>query len=164
MANKTLAWVAIIVSVVVLAGGLVFLMSANRASRFLLAFVLLGMGVALVAWGGTTLRRLRSLDPERVADRIIELVRRRGATEITQADIVGSLGVSNEIALEAIGVLSRRQAIERRRHEDRDIFYFPQLRESRAVRRCPYCGSEFSVKTPLQKCPNCGANLEVEKK
>ena len=107
------------------------------------------------------MRRLRDLDPERVADRVVELVRRRGDTEITLADVVGSLQVPHETAEAAMGVLAGRQLIQRERREDRDVFVFPELRVSKVVRQCPYCHSEFSVKTPVHKCPNCGATLEV---
>ena len=28
---------------------------------------------------------------------------------------------------------------------------------------CPYCGGEFSVKTPVYKCPHCGGDLKLAK-
>jgi len=164
MRNKTIAYVALIAAIALLAGGLLFLCAATRApGRLWLALALLVLGVALAAWAGVTLRRLRDLDPEHVADRVVELVRRRGDDEITEADIIGSLGVPAETAQQAVGVLAGRQLIERQRRGDRDVLVFPQLRASKVARRCPYCGSAFSVKTPLHKCPNCGATLEVGK-
>jgi len=164
MRNKTLAYVALVIGVLLLTGGLLFLCAATRApSRTWLSAALLALGVALVAWAGVTLRRLLDLNPERVADRVLELVRRRGDDEITEADIVGSLGVPMDVAQQAVGVLAGRQLIERQRRGDRDVLVFPQLRASKVVRRCPYCGSSFSVKTPAHKCPNCGAPLEISK-
>jgi hypothetical protein len=41
------------------------------------------------------------------------------------------------------------------------FYAFPGLEETKVVRRCAYCGNEFSVKTPLHKCPNCGGDLEL---
>ena len=162
MQNKTVVWVGLVVSVVLLAVGLLFLCASSvSAGRLWLAIALIVIGGGLAAWSGTSLRRLRDLDPERVADRVVELVRRRGDTEITLADVVGSLQVPHETAEAAMGVLAGRQLIQRERREDRDVFVFPELRVSKVVRQCPYCHSEFSVKTPVHKCPNCGATLEV---
>ena len=47
-----------------------------------------------------------------LADRIVELVRRRGDTETTLADVVGSLQVPHETAEAAMGVLAGRQPAE----------------------------------------------------
>jgi len=164
MQNKTAIWVIFIISVVMLAAGLLFLCAATaQPGRWWLAALLIVIGGGLAAWSGTSLRRLRDLEPARVADRIIELVRHRGDTEITLADVVGSLEVPHETAQAAMEVLSNRQLVERQRREDRDVYVFPQLRVSKVVRQCPYCGSEYSVKTPVHECPNCGATLEVTK-
>ena len=164
MRAKTVAFAVLGVAVVLLAVGLLFLCAATTTpSRLWLALVLLALGAGLAVWAGVTLRRLRDLEPERVADRVVELVCRRGDDEITEADIIGSLGVPSDVAAQAVGVLSARQLIQRQRRGDRDVLIFPALRAGKVVRRCPYCGSEFSVKTALHKCPNCGATLELGK-
>ena len=164
MQNKTVIWIVLIVAVLLLATGLLFLCASSVvAGRLWLSIALIVIGGGLAAWGGVSLRRLRDLDPERVADRVVELVRRRGDTETTLADIVGSLEVPHETAEAAMVVLAGRQLVQRERREDRDVFVFPQLRVSKVVRQCPYCHSEFSVKTPVHKCPNCGASLELAK-
>ena len=31
------------------------------------------------------------------------------------------------------------------------------------VAECPYCGTEFSVKTPVHRCPHCGGDLRLER-
>ena len=164
MQNKTVVWILLVVSVLLLAAGLLFLCAATvQPGRWWLAALLILIGGGLATWSGTSLRRLRDLEPERVADRVVELVRQRGDTEITLADVVGSIEVPHETAQAAMGVLANRQLVERRRREDRDVYVFPQLRVSKVVRQCPYCGSEYSVKTPVHECPNCGASLEVIK-
>jgi hypothetical protein len=164
MQNKTVTWVVLVISVLLLATGLLFLCASSvDAGRLWLSIALIVIGGGLAAWSGISLRRQRNLDPERVADRIVELVRHRGDTETTLADVVGSLEVPHETAEAAMGVLAGRQLVQRERREDRDFFVFPQLRVSKMVRQCPYCNSEFSVKTPVHKCPNCGASLELAK-
>jgi Zn finger protein HypA/HybF involved in hydrogenase expression len=45
--------------------------------------------------------------------------------------------------------------------EGREAYVFPELKETKVVCRCAYCGNEFSVKTPLHKCPNCSGDLEL---
>jgi membrane protein implicated in regulation of membrane protease activity len=164
MQNKTVVVIVLVASVVLLSLGLLFLCASSlNPGRLWLSIALVVIGGGLAVWSGVSLRRLRDLNPERVADRIVELVRRRGDTETTLADVVGSLQVPHETAEAAMGVLAGRQLVQRERRADRDVFVFPQLRVSKIVRQCPYCHSEFSVKTPVHKCPNCGASLELAK-
>jgi hypothetical protein len=69
--QRTTAILVLLVSVVLLAGGLLFLCAANRQPiRLLLAIALLAIGGGLAAWSGLSLRRLRTLDPEHLSDRI----------------------------------------------------------------------------------------------
>ena len=37
------------------------------------------------------------------------------------------------------------------------------LKPTLVKRRCPYCGTEFSVKQALNKCPHCGGDLKLER-
>ena len=34
---------------------------------------------------------------------------------------------------------------------------------AKAIKRCPYCGNEYSVKSAMRDCPGCGATLEIVK-
>jgi len=43
------------------------------------------------------------------------------------------------------------------------VYVFPNLKESKVERRCPYCGAQFPVKQALAQCPNCGGNLELKR-
>jgi hypothetical protein len=154
--------VALVVAVVLLVVGLIFLCAATReAGRLPLSLILLVIGGGLAAWSALTWRREQQLEPERLADSIIDLVRGRGSAEVTLAEIVAELNVPTEAAQRALGVLQGRGECRRERRADKDLYVFPGLMERKVVRRCAYCGSEFSVKTPLHQCPNCGGQLEL---
>lgn len=161
--NRTAAIIVLSISAVLLAVGLLFLCAATRQpSRFLLAGALLVAGGGLAAWSGLSLRRLRDLDPENLSDRITGLAR-AGDAEVTLSGVVSELGVPDEAAVAALNLLERRGQCYRERREEREFYVFPGLKPSKVTRRCPYCGGEFSVKTPAYKCPHCGGDLRVER-
>ena len=161
--NRTVAIVALAVSAVLLALGLLFLCAATREpSRFLLAGALLVCGGGLAAWSGLALRRLRDLDPENLSDRVTELARASDA-EVTLSQVVAELGVPDEAAVAALNLLERRGQCYRERRGEREFYVFAGLKPSKVSRRCPYCGGEFSVKTPVYRCPHCGGDLRLER-
>jgi len=160
--KRTILMAAFGISGALLALGLIFLCAATADSRRLpLSVLMLVIGGGVAAWSALTWRRDQQLEPERLADSIIDLARARGGAEVSLAQIVAELNVPTEAAQRALGVLERRGECRRERRADKDLYVFPGLVEVKVVRRCAYCGSEFSVKTPLHKCPNCGGELEL---
>jgi Zn finger protein HypA/HybF involved in hydrogenase expression len=163
--KRSAAVLVLVISIVPLAGGLLFLCAAARQpTRLFLALALLVLGGGLAAWSGRTLRRLRELDPEHLSDRITVLARAGGHAEVTLSQVVGELRIPDEAALEALASLQGKGQCYREHREGREFYVFPGLKETKVARRCVHCGSEFSVKTPLQKCPNCGGSLELERR
>ena len=160
--KRTAAIVVLLISVLFLAAGLVFLCAViSEPSRLLLAALLLVIGGGGAAWSAVTLRRLRELDPENLSDRITGLAKASGNGEVTLAEVVADLGVPDEVAVAAFNLLERRGEAHRDRVGERDIYVFPGLKPTKVMRRCPYCGGEFSVKTPVYKCPHCGGDLRL---
>ncbi len=160
--KRTILMAAFGISGVLLALGLIFLCAATtNPGRLPLSVLLLVIGGGVTAWAALTWRRNQQLEPERLADSIIDLARAGGGAEVSLAQIVAELNVPTEAAQRALGVLERRGECRRERRADKDLYVFPGLVEVKVVRRCAYCGSEFSVKTPLRKCPNCGGELEL---
>ena len=160
--KRTMLIAALAVSVVLLAVGLILLCAATTNPRRLpLSLLLLVIGGGLAAWSALTWRREQRLEPERLADSIIDLARAGGGAEVSLAQIVAELNVPTEATQRALGVLERRGECRRERRAGKDLYVFPGLVEAKVARRCAYCGSEFSVKTPLHKCPNCGGELEL---
>jgi len=162
--NKTVALIVLVVGGLMLGLGLLFLCASIRApQRLILAGLLVIIGGAAVAWAGTTWRRLSEIEPKRLADRIVEMVRLQGKFETTAAEAVAGLAApagSVQVALEVLQ--SRGEAVPEQR-ADRRVYVFPNLKESKVVRRCPYCGAEFPVKQAITRCPNCGGVIELER-
>ena len=148
--------------------GLLFLCASAAATektaiRFILAALLIVIGGAGAAWAGTTYRRLSDIEPKRLADRIVEMVRLQGKFETTEAEAVAGLSAPAANVQQALDVLeARREAVPENR-DDRRVYVFPNLKESKVERRCPYCGAQFPVKQALSQCPNCGGNLELKR-
>lgn len=159
--GSTLAILA--VSVLFLSGGLVFLCAAAQsAARFPIAIALLLGGGGLAAWAGLRWRRARTLSPDVLDDRIVRLADSSDA-ELTLAQIVSALDAPDDAARAALARLEANGLCQQERRDGRTIYVFPGLRESKVVRRCSYCGNQYSVREPLHKCPNCGGNLEIAK-
>lgn len=149
--------------VLFLAGGLIFLCAATQnTARLPIALALLIVGGGLAAWAGTRWRRARQLSPDVLDDRITGLAASHDA-EITLAQVVSALGVPDDAARAALARLEANGLCHQERREGRMIYVFPGLTESKVVRRCSYCGNQYSVREPLHKCPNCGGNLEIVK-
>jgi uncharacterized membrane protein YidH (DUF202 family)/DNA-directed RNA polymerase subunit RPC12/RpoP len=152
-----------IVGALCLAGGLIFLCAAvQNAARFPIALVLLVMGGGLAAWAGIRWQRARRLSPDVLDERITDLAAAHDA-ETTLAQVISALNVPDNAARAALVRLEASGLCHQERREDRMVYIFPGLTESKVVRRCSYCGNEYSVREPLHKCPNCGGNLKIVK-
>lgn len=160
--NRTVSYLVIGVSVVFLVGGLLFLCAATRnAARFPLALGLLVIGGGLAFWGGTSLRRAISLDPENLSDRITRLARRSGQGGVTLSQAISALNAPDEAVEEALNLLVERGQAYPEYRQDREVYVFPGLQAAKMVRRCESCGTEYSVKEAIYTCTNCGGKVEV---
>lgn len=152
-----------LIGVLLLAGGLIFLCAASQnAARLPIALVLLLLGGGLAGWAGQRWRRARQLSPDVLDDRITNLADTQDA-EVTLAQVVSALNVPDDAARAALARLESRGICHQERRGDKTIYVFPGLKASKVVRRCSYCGNEYSVREPLHKCPNCGGTLEIVK-
>jgi membrane protein implicated in regulation of membrane protease activity len=163
VAGMGLNLAAFLLGVLFLAGGLIFLCAAvQNPARWPVAGVLLLIGGGLAAWAGTRWRRARELAPDVLDDRITGLADRYDA-EVTLAQVVSELKVPDDAARAALARLEANGLCHQERREGKAVYVFPGLKDSKVVRRCVYCGNEYSVREPLHKCPNCGGQLEIIK-
>jgi hypothetical protein len=163
LAGQGLNLVAFLIGGLFLAGGLIFLCAAvQNPARWPIAVVLLLLGAGLAAWAGWRWRRARELSPDVLDDRITTLADRYEA-EISLAQVVSDLNVPDEAARTALARLEANGLCHQERREEKVVYVFPGLKESKVVRRCGYCGNEYSVREALHKCPNCGGQLEIVK-
>lgn len=162
-ASRAVTIIAFALGAVMMAGGLIFLCAAvDRPARLPISLALLVIGGGLAGWAGYRWREARALAPEVLDDRIVALADEHDA-EVTLAQIVSGLGVPDEAARAALARLEANGLCYQERREGRTFYVFPGLKESKVVRRCAYCGNEYSVREPLHKCPNCGGTLELVK-
>ena len=161
--SKLTAILVILVSIPFLGFGLIFLIAtATNPGRFFTAAALLLIGGLLLMLGAFRLRRLAEISPEALATGIVDLARRLGG-EVTVAQVQAEFKISSAMALGALEQLRGRGDCQREQRKDVDAYLFKGVMPAKAIKRCPYCGSEFAVKSALRDCPNCGANLEITK-
>jgi hypothetical protein len=162
--NKTVALMVMLVGALMLGLGLLFLCASIRApQRLILAALLIVIGGAGVAWAGTTWRRLSEIEPKRLADRIVEMAKLQGKFETTAAEAVAELSAPAANVQAALEILQSRGDAVPEQRDDRRVYVFPNLKETKVVRRCPYCGVQFPVKQAITQCPNCGGNIELQR-
>lgn len=155
------AILAIVVGVLVLILGLIFLIAAiANPQRLLNALAMILVSLPLIVFGILVLVREKQLSADTLDDSIVELARHSNA-EVTVDQVVAELGVPDRAARNALDLLERRRQAQGEWREDRRVYLFPGLQESKVVRRCAHCHSIFSVAQPLYKCPNCGGT-EIE--
>jgi hypothetical protein len=161
--NKLLSILVIMASIPFLVFGLIFLIAvATNPSRLLTAVALLLIGGLLLGWGVLSLRRLAEISPEALSTGIVDLARRLGG-EVTVAQVQSEFRIPRAMALGALERLCGHGDCQREQRKDVDAYLFKGVMPAKAIKRCPYCGSEFAVKSALRDCPNCGANLEITK-
>jgi hypothetical protein len=159
--RQTLTVAAFLAGVVMLTGGLIFLCAAvDQPSRLFVATALLVLGGGLAAWAGLRWRRARSLSPDVLDDRITSLAASSEA-EVTLAEVVGRLSVPDSAARAALARLEANGFCHEEQRSGKSVYVFPGLKEDKVVRRCSYCGSQYSVREPLHKCTSCGGSLEI---
>ena len=162
--NKTVALMVMLVGALMMGLGLLFLCASIRApQRLILAVLLIVIGGAGVAWAGTTWRRLSEIEPKRLADRIVEMAKLQGKFETTAAEAVAELSAPAANVQAALEILQSRGDAVPEQRDDRRVYVFPNLKETKVVRRCPYCGVQFPVKQAITQCPNCGGNIELQR-
>jgi hypothetical protein len=164
IAGQGLTLVAFFLGVLFLTGGLIFLCAAvQNPARLPISVALLVLGGGLAAWAGLRWRRARQLTPDVLDGRIADLAAAHDA-EITLAQVMSSLDVPGDVACAALARLEATSLCHQETREERTVYVFPGLKESQVVRRCTYCGNEYSVREPLHKCPNCGGSVEIVKR
>lgn len=161
--NKSGATIAVIASIPLLVLGVIFLIAAaTNPSRILVAGVFLLLGGVLLAWGALRLRRLAEISPEALSTGIVDLARRLGG-EVTVAQVQAEFNIPQDLALSVLERMRGQGQCQRERHGDHYVYLFKSVMPAKAVKRCPYCGSEFAVRSAMRECPNCGGALEIVK-
>jgi hypothetical protein len=151
------------VSVLLITFGLIFVMgSGGKGTNILVGLALVAGGIVLVGWAVKGLRRLAQLNPEQLATDIVELAKYQGG-EVTVAQVQAEFDVPGQLAAEVLEDLRSAGTCRVEHREDRTVFVFKSLMQAKAVKRCPYCGAEFSIRDAKRECPNCGAALEIVK-
>jgi hypothetical protein len=162
--SRTTAIIILGIAAALLAGSLFFFFVATIDASWLpVAAILLAVGGTIAVWAGLALRRLAETGPKRVAARITELAEASGQGEVTLAEAVAELGVPHDAAVAGFNLLERQAQCHREYRGEKEVYVFPGLKPSLIKRKCPYCGTEFSVRTPVHRCPHCGGDLRLER-
>lgn len=161
--SKMLAVIAMILAILCLVLGVIFLIAAiNAPSRILAGGAFLAIAGLLLVYGLFTLRRIAETSPERLETGAIELARQlEGEVTVEQLQVAYSIPAA--LAKETLERLRAKGQCQMEQRDDHAVYLFKGVLPAKAVKRCPYCGSEFAVRSAVRKCPNCGAALEITK-
>jgi hypothetical protein len=163
MMNRTWPTIAVIASVPLLVLGIVFLIAAmTNPGRIFVALAFLVFGGALLIGGALSLRRAAEISPEALATGIVDLARRLDG-EVTVAQVQSEFRIPQGMALGALERLRGRGDAQRERRGDHWVYTFKSVMPAKAIKRCPYCGTEYSIKSAIRECSNCGAAVEIVK-
>jgi hypothetical protein len=161
--NRTWPIIAVIISVPLLVLGVVFLIAAmTNPGRILVALAFLVFGGALLIAGAMSLRRAAEISPEALATGIVDLARRLDG-EATVAQVQSEFRIPQSMALGALEKLRGGGDAQRERRGDHWVYIFKSVMPAKAIKRCPYCGTEYSIKSAIRECTNCGASVEIVK-
>jgi hypothetical protein len=163
LAGRASTLAVLSLGVLLLAGGLIFLCAAvEKPTRAPVALALLLTGGGLAVWSGYRWRQARLRSPDLLGDRIVELAAAHDA-RVTLAQVISALDVTEDDARAALAHLEANGLSHPEHQGSKTVYVLPGLVQTKVVRRCSYCGSEFAVRKPLHKCPNCGGTLDVVK-
>jgi hypothetical protein len=161
--SRSSAIIAILASIpLLILGGIFLIAAASNPSRLLTAGFFLLPGAVLLVWGATRLRRLAEISPEALETGIVDLARRLGG-EVTVAQVQSEFSISQDLALSMLERMHGHGDCQRERRGDHHVYLFKSVMPAKAIKHCPYCGSEFAVRSAMRECPNCGGALEIVK-
>lgn len=160
-----LVYLALLIFFSVLIGlGLLFALAATAVpERGVIAFLLLAVGIVGVAATTWLYSRWHGRQPAILGARITDLAERTNG-ELSMAQVMAAYNVPASVAQAAMDHLVEKGQCHAETRDGELRYVFPGLKERKMVRKCPYCGSTFPVRQPLQQCPNCGGNLELVEK
>ncbi len=142
--------------------GLTFVVgNQGRAGTALTGVLLLVFGIAAGVFAIRKLGQLMASAPARIDERILNLAAMSGG-EITTGEVSGALSLSIQEAEASLArLVGRGLATLKTRSDGQPSYVVAGLAEVKKVKKCPYCGGEYSVADPKRTCPSCGANLEI---
>jgi hypothetical protein len=120
------------------------------------------IGGLLLIWSLANLRRLAEISPATLETGVLDLARTLGG-EVTVAQVQTQFHIPRSLAFATLERLCAQGQCQREQRPDHDVYVFKSVVPAKVVKRCPYCGSTFPVKSAVRECPNCGANLEIAK-
>lgn len=161
--NKMLAMIAVFLAIFCLILGIIFLIAAIDAhSRILTGGAFLITAGLLLAYGLSTLRRITETSPEHLETGAVELAKQLEG-EVTVEQLQAAYSIPAALAKQTLERLRAKGQCQLEQRGDYAVYLFKSVLPAKAVKRCPYCGSEFAVRSAVRKCPNCGAALEITK-
>lgn len=137
--------------------GLIFLLAPGYALK---GIIMLALGLGIVLFAASRLRVIAANTPQSVEQNLSELAAASGG-EITLAEAVGRLPYDDHTAAAGLQRLVDKGLAQVEVREGVQYYTFAGLKETKMIKKCPYCGNEYPVSSGFRKCPSCGGNLEI---
>lgn len=160
--KKAIFILIIIIGIFLLLIGSVLLLASareNTGSRLGTALAFFGLGAVFLGFGSVQLRREAQLSPGNI-EATVRMVAHKRNGEATAALAASELACSETIVDKVLEDMVQRHECTSEYREGVKVYHFESLK-LKVTKKCPYCGNEYSIKTPMRVCPACGGNLEV---
>ena len=155
---KAVAHSLVVLGVLLGLVGVIFVLAPGRAGKGL---VMLGLAALLIGFAANRLRAMARLTPQYLEELIAALAAAANG-EVTLASACGQLRLDPARIAPVLEGLATRGVARVEHREGAEVYVFAGLRETKMVKKCPYCGNEYPVNTPGRTCPACGGNLGIE--
>lgn len=161
---KKVLYILIIVTGIflLLTGSVLLLGSArsNAGSRMGTALAFFGLGAVFLGFGSVQLKREAQLSPDNV-EATVRMAAHKKNGEVTAALVASELACTETLVDKVLEDMVQRHECTSEYREGVKVYLFESLK-TKLTKECPYCGNEYSIKTPIRLCPTCGGNLEMK--
>ena len=150
------------VGVVLVLGGLLFLVGAGgQSQRYLIGALAIAIGAGAAWLGARTARAADAASPDRVRHEVLALAERHDG-ELSMAEVEAALGVRFGVAREVLRSMADESTCRRVERGGATRWIFESLLPRLMLRRCPYCDHELPVAEEVHQCPHCGGQVELK--
>ncbi len=139
--------------------GLIFVTASDETnSRLRTGLIMLAVSVPLIIPGIILFLKGLSMSPSSIRKKILLIAARNNG--LVREELFQGTSDSTEALDEELNSLVK-SGIARRETRNGIMFYiFHGYQFKLKLKKCPYCGSDFSMKSGLETCPSCGGDLK----
>lgn len=100
-------------------------------------------------------------DPKRLEAEVIKLAQSKNG-KVTLSDVVAACDCPSATAQQCFGSLIRQKLCRPKSEGHLTYYIFENYLKTATVKSCPFCETQFPVRSDESTCPNCGGAIETK--